>query len=187
MPAAERPAPAVDPSALSAYAERRLFRDTLELSFTDPSISSGAAWSSELQVSTWGVYDGAGALYGARAFAEAVGDEEGLEVLTERRRRLLALEGTVVGAGAGLLLSGTAVVLTTPDGGRRDLLWTGSALSVAGSLTLAVGLATLNTELRFGDLVSRRYRDVDADQWIEVHNSALQEELGLSDPDLLAP
>ena len=79
-----------------------------------------------------------------------------------------------------MMIGGAAMTLSDTD--RR---WAGTGLTIVGSIPVLIGLGFLQKELRFGDLVSRRYAPEVTDQWIQSHNAALQSELGLSDRDAL--
>lgn len=183
---APAPPPESDPVALRAYAKDRLFRDRLDMSYTDVYIAQGAAWANDIHVNTWGVYDGGGNLYGARGFAQKVGDGAGLVGLHRRRHKVLGGSWASIAGGAAVSTTGFVLMSTSARSPNFEgRLYGGATAAIVGSIPLAVGLAFLQKELRFGDLVSRRYDEDATDAWIERYNRALQLKLGLSDADAL--
>lgn len=180
-PTESSPPRVADAAALREYARDRWVRGTL-------TAVVGNQYGVGTRVS-WSVYDGQGAPIAAYAFARAVNDKATLARMRRQadRFRMVAVGGAIVGT-AGLVAMAAAPAWKDPvDGGMSD---TGSAVMSAGAVAFGAGIGALPAALfpgfqkRFP--VPNYYSTSRADGYIDGHNDALRDRLGLTEEDVVA-
>ena len=186
--AAPPPPPAVasgpSPAALQAvgtYKSRHLMRDRWQYSVTTVSSSQYGAWASTSNVSTWAVYQGGTNMLRPLAFAQTVGDAEGVARLEKAKRRRTS--GLVVGIAGAMFMAVSPLTLLAFE----DDLDTGLAVSLgvlgAGTAMLLPGLLGYMGSQRRLTFPSRTWSPTEADQWVSDYNDRLRGELGLTPVD----
>lgn len=170
--------------SLEQYQQRRLIREPIVVTTGGPNYDPQTDTYTDTTAfsSSWQVIDGGGDVYSTERFAATVGDAETLQMI-QRRRRIFTTSFYVFG-GAGLAMATTGWVLsssadpTDPDPPGRPLIWTG--LLVGGA-----GIAIPGVVYRQRRDVPQSYTPREAEQWINGHNTALRQDLGLSEADIL--
>ncbi len=120
-------------------------------------------------------------------FMSRVGDDDGLKRYRGARARRASLGTTLLAVGTGAFVVGIGAMFIPIITDSDDLtpLWIGTGVATLSSIPIGVGAGQFVANKNHKLFVYKEYDVTEADRWIDQHNAALRDELGLGLGDVV--